>query len=59
MPARPQTRQAMAQAVCDDIARYGADQVAALVVSHGDAEDLADRIRAQPGRRRRHCGTGR
>ena len=41
-----QTRQAMAFAVCDDVARYGAERVAALVVSHGDAEDLADRIRA-------------
>ena len=46
-PARPQTRQAMAEAVCDDIDRYGAEQVAALVVSHADAEDLADRIRAR------------
>ena len=27
--------------------RYGAEQVAALVVSHTDAEDLADRIRAR------------
>ena len=42
-----ETRQAMAHAVSDDIARYGADQVAALVVSHGDAEDLADRIRTR------------
>ncbi len=42
-----QTRQAMAQAVSDDIAEYGAEQVAALVVSHTDAEDLADRIRAR------------
>ena len=41
-----QTRQAMAEAVCADIDRYGAEQVAALVVSHSDAEDLADRIRA-------------
>ncbi|HET9077034.1 MAG TPA: MobF family relaxase, partial [Acidimicrobiales bacterium] len=38
-------RRAMAGAVCDDIGRYGPDQVAALVVSHADAEDLADRIR--------------
>ena len=37
----------MAEAVCDDIDRYGAEQVAALVVSHADAEDLADRIRAR------------
>ena len=42
-----QTRQAMAQAVCDDVARHGHDRVAALVVSHGDAEDLADRIRTE------------
>ena len=41
------TRQAMAEAVCADIDRYGSEQVAALVVSHIDAEDLADRIRAQ------------
>ncbi len=45
--ARPgEARQAMAFAVCDDIATYGAEQVATLVVSHTDAEDLADRIRA-------------
>ena len=45
--ARPgEARQAMAFAVCDDIATYGVEQVAALVVSHTDAEDLADRIRA-------------
>ena len=37
----------MAHAVCDDIACHGAEQVAALVVSHTDAEDLADRIRDQ------------
>ncbi len=41
-----QARQAMAGAVCDDIAKYEAEQVAALVVSHTDAEDLADRVRA-------------
>ena len=39
-------RQAMAAALCADIVRFGGEQVAALVVSHGDAEDLADRIRA-------------
>jgi hypothetical protein len=45
--ARPgEARQAMALAVCDDIANCGVEQVAALVVSHTDAEDLADRIRA-------------
>ena len=37
----------MADAVCTDIGRYGAEQVAALVVSHTDAEDLADRARAR------------
>jgi conjugative relaxase-like TrwC/TraI family protein len=39
------TRQAMARAVCEDIDRYGAEQVSALVVSHADAEHLADLIR--------------
>jgi conjugative relaxase-like TrwC/TraI family protein len=39
------TRRAMAHAVGEDIDRCGAERVAALVVSHGDAEDLADRIR--------------
>ena len=43
----------MADAVCADIDRYGAEQVAALVVSHGDAEDLADRIRARLAASRR------
>ena len=42
-----ETREAMADAVCDDIAEHGADQVTALVVSHGDAEDLADRVRTR------------
>ena len=45
-PRPGEARQALAAAVCDDIAAYGAEQVAALVVSHTDAEDLADRIRA-------------
>ena len=40
-----EAREAMAQAVCDDIGRYGAGQVVALVVSHADAEDIADRVR--------------
>ena len=44
--SRAQTLQAMAHAVCDDIACHGAEQVAALV-SNTDAEDLADRIRDQ------------
>ena len=39
------TRTAMAAAVADDISRHGPAQVVALTVSHGDAEDLADRIR--------------
>ncbi len=42
-----ETRATMADAVCTDIGRYGAEQVAALVVSHTDAEDLADRARAR------------
>jgi hypothetical protein len=42
-----QTRAAMAAALYADIGRYGAEQVAALVVSHSDAEDLADRARAR------------
>lgn len=42
-----QARDAMAEAVFDDIGRYGAEQVAVLVVSHTDAEDLADRLRAR------------
>ncbi len=41
------TRRAMAAAVCEDIDTHGAEAVAALVVSHTDAEDLADRIRAR------------
>ncbi len=40
-----ETRHMMADAVCTDIGRYGAEQVAALVVSHTDAEDVADRVR--------------
>jgi conjugative relaxase-like TrwC/TraI family protein len=42
-----QTRQAMTAAVCADIGRYGAEAVSALVVSHTDAEDLADLIRSR------------
>ncbi len=42
-----ETRRAMADAVCTDIGRYGALLVAVLVVSHTDAEDLGDRIRAR------------
>ena len=38
-----ETRRTMADAVCTDIGRYGAERVAALVVSHPDAEDVADR----------------
>jgi conjugative relaxase-like TrwC/TraI family protein len=40
-----QTREAMADAVCAAISIHGAEEVAALAVSHVDAEDLADRIR--------------
>ncbi len=49
----------MADAVCADIDSYGAEQVAALVVSHTDAEDLADRIRARlaDGRRAQRAGS--
>jgi hypothetical protein len=42
-----ETRRAMAAAICADINTHGAEAVAALVVSHTDAEDLADRIRAR------------
>ncbi len=42
-----EARQAMAAAVCADIEEHGAEQVAALVVSHVDAEDVADRVRAR------------
>jgi conjugative relaxase-like TrwC/TraI family protein len=46
-PSPAETREAMAQSIWDDICAYGAEQVAALVVSHIDAEDLAERIRAR------------
>ena len=39
------TRRAMADAVTADIIDHGAESTVALVVSHGQAEDLADRIR--------------
>jgi conjugative relaxase-like TrwC/TraI family protein len=42
-----ETRRAMAAAICADLDTYGAGAVAALVVSHTDAEDLADRVRAR------------
>ena len=42
-----EARQAMAAALCADIEAHGAEQVAALVVSHADAEDLADRVRSR------------
>ncbi len=41
------TRQAMAEAVADDVDTHGAANVAALAVSHADCEDMADRIRAR------------
>ena len=46
-PSPGETREAMADGVFADIDRYGPGQVAVLVVSHGDAEDLADRVRAR------------
>jgi hypothetical protein len=46
------TREAMADAVASDIVRDGAENTVALVVSHAQAEDLADRIR------QRLAGTG-
>jgi conjugative relaxase-like TrwC/TraI family protein len=39
------TRSALADAVVADIVEHGAASAVALVVSHGQAEDLADRIR--------------
>ena len=42
-----EARHAMAAAVFADISTLGAEQVAALVVSHTDAEDLADWVRAR------------
>jgi hypothetical protein len=46
--ARPgDTRRAMAAPLGAAIDSHGAESVAALVVSHGDAEDLAKRIRAR------------
>ncbi|HWE65162.1 MAG TPA: MobF family relaxase, partial [Acidimicrobiales bacterium] len=43
------TKAAMADAVVGDVHIRGAQTVAALCVTHGDAEELADRIRAQLG----------
>ena len=40
-------REAMATAIFVDVSNLGAERVAALTVSHGDAEDLADRVRAR------------
>jgi hypothetical protein len=45
-PDPEQALAAMAAAVLGDIETYGAEQVAALAVSHADCEALADRIRA-------------
>jgi conjugative relaxase-like TrwC/TraI family protein len=45
-PDRDQALSAMAAAVLADIEIHGADQVAALAVSHADCEALADSIRA-------------
>jgi len=44
---RNQAMQAMSKAVVDDIRNVGSDRVVALAVTHGDCEDLADRIRRQ------------
>jgi hypothetical protein len=44
-PTPGETRRAMAAAICDDINTFGAEAVVALVVSHTDAEDLADHVR--------------
>ena len=41
------TKAAMADAVVGDVHSRGADAVAALCATHADAEELADRIRAQ------------
>ena len=41
------TKAAMADAVVGDVHTRGADAVAALCATHADAEELADRIRAQ------------
>ena len=41
------TREGMADAVVGDIEAHGAAAVVALAVSHGDCEDLADRIRTR------------
>jgi conjugative relaxase-like TrwC/TraI family protein len=41
------TREALADAVAADIARYGPAEVVALAVSHADCEDLADRVRTR------------
>lgn len=40
------TRTVMAVAIAADAVALGSDRVVALTVSHGDAEDLADRVRA-------------
>jgi hypothetical protein len=42
-----EAREAMAAAVCAGIEAHGAGQVAALLVSHADADDLADRVAAR------------
>ena len=55
------TREAMADAVVADIDTHGPEQVVALTVSHGDAEDLVDRIRGhliRTGRIRGQALTG-
>jgi conjugative relaxase-like TrwC/TraI family protein len=46
-PTPSGTRSAMADAVVADLAAHGPASTVALVVSHAQAEDLADRIRAR------------
>jgi ATP-dependent exoDNAse (exonuclease V) alpha subunit len=45
--APAETRDQLACAAIEDMARHGAQQVAVLAVSHVDCEDLADRIRTR------------
>jgi hypothetical protein len=42
------TRAGMADTVVADIVDHGSESTVALVVSHGQAEDLADRVRRRP-----------
>src|SRR5947207_1770520 len=51
------TREALAQAVVADVDQHGMRNVAALTVSHADAEDVADRVRTVRTRRGELGGT--